>query len=258
MASPAVVSIYDGSTDPKIFIQQFKIQSSLLDWDSAKQLANFPVFLKGKAARVISELGVKTAIKDYYDAIITACELSKETLMRLFYARKRKPDETLAKYGAALQALLWAAVPTMDPEHQQCLIKAQLCIGLSETTKQMLNIGLSIGAKNWDNVLACIDGSESSYGETRSLIKQEPIESHWTTSNNSMGDRKYASNNSGHDNNANRLNGNINRFSSNQRQFDGNCDFCNEYGHKASFCSLRSKQRGGNFSRGGSSSYNRW
>lgn len=49
-------------------------------------------------------------IIDYYDAIITACELSKETLMRLFYARKRKPDETLAKYGAALQALLWAAV----------------------------------------------------------------------------------------------------------------------------------------------------
>ena len=226
------VAVYDGLSDPKLFIQQFEIQCLVLDWDGTKQAINFPKYLSGKAAKAIQIIGVKTDVKDYFNALLKACELPQPALMRKFYDRRRKPNETMAQFNSALSGLLWAACPTMAEEHQSMLIKKQLSVGLPEGTQNLLNIGSACAnTASWDTLLQCLDGIDAEYqvkSEPMVNIKNEPLELNYASSSNRQIGRPAQQR--------------VNKQSE-QRQFDGTCDYCHRYGHKASFCSTRARER---------------
>ncbi len=152
--------IYDGETCPHVFIQSYKIQCALLDWDDEKQAANLMLFLKGKAKRTLSAVTTLTDRKtmDQCEKIIVdACETSKDLLMFEFYNIKRKPDESLAKFARKIDELLYKAVPKMEPNLRSCLLRSQLCTNAPPDLRALIQFSSTFGATSWDKLIDMLD-----------------------------------------------------------------------------------------------------
>ena len=241
------VVVYDGSTNPTEFIRQFKIQALYYEWDEAKQLANIELFLKGKAERVFTALNPKTAIKHVFDGLTLACSQSQELLLYQFYERKRGENESVSKYALALQDLLHLAVPNMDALVQNTFLRAQLCLSVPEHMKALIQFNATL---SWDDLLSALDKSmphvvahankstysrwDSQQPSALSLIKSEPVEANWSESNTS----KRGS------------------FNSQASRFNGTCNFCKAFGHKAMDCRKQQREQQNGTSNGsGRSNY---
>ena len=99
------VGAYDGSSDPETFVQDFKLQSIYQDWNDAKQLEYFPLFLKNKAKRTYDALTTeaKQDLKQVYDGVIKGCKPPNETLLHNFNTRFKRPDESVSAFAYSLQ-----------------------------------------------------------------------------------------------------------------------------------------------------------
>jgi hypothetical protein len=154
--STVSVVLYDGTTTPANFVQQFKLQALFHDWDDAKQLTSLPLFLKGRAKRNYDAIVTKTAIEDVLRDLVTSCSQPKELLLYQFYERKRASNESISKYALALQELLALAVPTMNLAEQTILLRAQLYLSVPEHMRALIQFNSSL---SWDALLVCLDKS---------------------------------------------------------------------------------------------------
>ena len=186
--------IYDGSTNLSDFVRQFRLQALFHGWNDDKMLSSLPLFLKGRALRNYNDIVSKTNLEVVLKALADSCSQPKELLLYQFYERKRTQNESISKYALALQEML--AVPAMHMDQQTVLLRAQLCLGLPEHLRAMVQFN---SAMSWDNLIVCLDKSlphvtaynaqqqqlhatqqpsrwDTQAQEACSLVKQEPLE----------------------------------------------------------------------------------
>ena len=191
--------VYDGETDVSKFFQNFNLQCSLVEWDAAKQIENFPLFLSDKALRAFNEGGVPITMKLAEDKIRKACTQSADFLLFQFYSRKRLPNESIGQYGRVLQKLLTKAAPLMDATFCTSLLRAQLCVGASEHERGLIQFSSSLTTASWDNVLEMLE--KSAPGQTESMVSLDPANQHLIKTEPSEASAMYsnASNNNMHE-----------------------------------------------------------
>ena len=146
------VGAYDGVSDTETFVQDFKLQSIYQDWDDAKQLEHFPMFLKNKAKRVSDALSEadKTDLKKVYSGVIKGCKPPNESLLHNFNNPRKKPEEYLSVFANSLQELLLLAMPDLTEKYRDTLLRAQLCLSLPDDLKQLVNF--TADALTWDQL----------------------------------------------------------------------------------------------------------
>ena len=248
--------MYDGSTDPKEFSRQFRLHALFNDWDEAKQLTSLPLFLKGKAERVYNAITVKSKIDDVLKEINKKCAQPQEALLHQFYGRRREPHESITKYALALQDMLVLAVPDMDAAQQAVLLRAQLCLSLPEHMRALIQFNASLA---WDDLLACLDKSmphvnahalqsaasdqyigQASYAKAP-LVKTEPLELNWSDSRNTGRNAQHGQSHRGNQAQHDRQP----QSQAQSSRFNGTCNICSIYGHKASQCRRRFRENNG-------------
>ena len=219
--------VYDGETDVSKFFQNFYLQCSLVEWDAAKQIENFPLFLSDKALRAFNEGGVPITMKLAEDKIRKACTQSADFLLFQFYSRKRLPNESIGQYGRVLQKLLTKAAPLMDATFCTSLLRAQLCVGASEHERGLIQFSSSLTTASWDNVLEMLE--KSAPGQTESMVSLDPANQHLIKTEPFEASAMYsnASNNNRRDSNASRT--------------PIQCSYCHYQNHRLDQC--RFKQR---------------
>ena len=143
---------YDGSSSPKEFVRQFKIQAFMLGWGDNAQAQVIPFYLVGKARQVYETLNEdeRTQIDTILNRLETSCAPSKSAMLRDFNARSPHAGETYVQYGAALQELLVKAVPTMAPDERLILLRNQLCLQLSDSMQQLVQFNVRL---SWEELL---------------------------------------------------------------------------------------------------------
>ena len=210
--------IYDGMSSPKEWIRSFNILAVYQDWDNEKKLANIPLFLKGKAQRVYDGMAMKTEIKQVTDELLAKCAVTSDALIVQFYNRKKKQDESYAQFASSLQDILSNALPDLDASKQLPLLRAQLCAGVPDNIKTLVNFNRSL---KWDELVVCLEqafptSSDAAASYAQNLIdtvKTEPIESNYTSSRSSASSSRPT-----------------------RARFQGNCHFCQAFGHRQAEC----------------------
>ena len=231
MASQAP-TMYDGITNPVTFAEYFRLQAIYQDWDNDKCCAVIPLFLRGKAKKVLEAFNPKNVIEDILKEIIAKCEQPKEFLFNEFLQRKPLSGESMAQYAAALEILLQAADPAMPPASQTKLLKSQLTNSLPEHTRELINFNPTM---TWPDLISNLDRSSHRVAQSEiklPLIKIEPIETelNWLSSQGGQNRPQYPGSNQ-----------KINQSTNQVNRFNGTCNYCNKIGHKEFEC--RSKAR---------------
>ena len=231
MASQAP-TMYDGITNPVTFAEYFRLQAIYQDWDNDKCCAVIPLFLRGKAKKVLEAFNPKKLIEDILKEIIAKCEQPKEFLFNEFLQRKPLSGESMAQYAAALEILLQAADPAMPPASQTKLLKSQLTNSLPEHTRELINFNPTM---TWPDLISNLDRSSHRVAQSEiklPLIKIEPIETelNWLSSQGGQNRPQYPGSNQ-----------KINQSTNQVNRFNGTCNYCNKIGHKEFEC--RSKAR---------------
>jgi hypothetical protein len=197
-ASAFTSLVYDGETDVSKFFQNFYIQCSLVEWDSAKQLEKIPLFLSDKALRAFNDGGAPASIKLAEEKIRKACTKSADFLLFQLYSRKRLPTESIGQYGRVLQKMLTKAAPLMDATFCASLLRAQLCVGASAHERGLIQFSSSLTTASWDSVLEMLEKSAPEQTDSmvsldpanQHLIKTEPFEASACYSNASLNNRR--------------------------------------------------------------------
>ena len=271
------ISIYDGHGSIENFIQLFQLNAAISKWKLEEQLTTFPLFLKGKAKQVWSsanEPTLQTTLADVFATMRKGCGKSENIVLMEFAARKIKPNETLSKYAAELKQMLVDGAPSMNANGQQALIKSQVCGAVPESMRGVFKMSLAIKDMDFNALLSSMEpdstisetpavASGFSFSDRSAAIKDEPVESNYLNSSNFNNNNSFNQARSQHFNNGNQRNDNNQRnfqqnstntqsnFQTtrpqfqrgNQRQFDGDCDYCKVYGHKMAYCEKRKTDR---------------
>ena len=222
--------MYDGTTNPTVFVEYFRLQAVYQEWDNAKQCLVLPMFLRGAAKKVFTAFNPKNNIDDLLAEIVDKCTQPQEFLLNEFFQRKQQIGETISKFALALEALLQAADPTMPVANQTKLLKAQLSNSLPDHTRELINFN---SAMTWPELLRNLDKSTPRVASIETklpLIKAEPADINWLTSQPSYNRPSYPTS----------------APYSNQNKFNGNCHYCNNFSHRESEC--RIKDRANQFS----------
>ena len=229
--------MYDGLSDPKKFIDFYKIQSIIQGWDDAAQRTNVMSFLTEKAHTVITDLAIKTQMSHIYDELRSKCSPRPEALMMEFSKRKPLSGETITKYGLELAKLLKGASPDLSAAQVLIQIRTHLKMHLPNTSNIQLLLQMHKD-KTLSNLLAelddaislpmlkeSIENSAVSWNDkpTPHSIKTEPSESNYTASSQHNRGSQQTSNTS--------------------PRFQGNCNYCGIYGHRIAFCQKRARDQ---------------
>ena len=245
--------MYDGSTNPATFLDHFRLQSLFQDWDEAKQLTSLPLFLRGTAREMYTFIPIKTSIETVLTELIAACTQPQEVLLNQFFQRKQHPGESISKFAKALQELLHLADPTLPVRNQTTLLKAQLCQSLPEQMRAMINFNSTM---SWNDLLRNLDktlphvvaydqqqlqqptrwDSQTQQLIPLDMIKTEPLNVNWLDSN-ANGTLPYSNNNNNNQHNSNRT-----QRSYNMQRFNGNCNYCQRFGHQEKDCRTKKKR----------------
>jgi hypothetical protein len=217
--------MYDGTTSPVVFAEYFRLQAIYQDWDNDKACLVLPLFLRGNAKKVFAAFNPKTSIEDLLAEIIDKCSQPQEFLLNEFFNRKQHAGESVSQFAAALAVLLQAADPTMPEINATKLLKAQLSNSLPDHTRELINFNEAL---TWTQLLRNLDKSGPRVpvadGQL-SLIKSEPVEVNWLSSQADQGRPRYPSSNPRVDSNGNQGN-----------RFNGTCHYCHRFGHREFEC----------------------
>ena len=74
-----------------------------------------------------------------FDELNLKCAVSREQLVERFHARRRNASESIARFAEALCTLLSAAMPGIDADIRYSLLKTQLCSGVPDNVKALVN-----------------------------------------------------------------------------------------------------------------------
>lgn len=207
----SALTAYDGVSNPKEFVRQFKLQAFILGWDGAQQATVLPFYLTGKARQIFDALpqAQQAQIDTALTHLETQCTPSKASLLRDFYQRAPFAGETYVQYGLALHDLLQKAVPNIGNDERIVFLRDQLCEHLPENLRSLVQFHTD---KPWENVLQALDSaSASSTGRnTRQQFQQ------------------YAD-----------LNRTAIRSPPRENTFRGTCHYCHRPGHRIADCRKR-------------------
>lgn len=247
--------IYNGDSDPVVFAQEFDLQTILAEWNDENAFKFLPHFLKGKAKRLVeaalASTNKPTTVTHIMKILKDGCEVPRTMLMYQFFERRKRPTESVSKFARSLQDLLIRASPTMDIDCQTDLLRAQLCLSVPEHLRAMIQFSEAFGTANWDKMLSVLDKTLITTSDTisaaepyfkqecNSTIKAEPtLDTNYTEA---CGTNFLAAE-------CNRLQAQLKAATFKTKRFDGNCDECGLYGHKAVDCRRR-LERTSNYNR---------
>ena len=233
-------TVYDGLTNPNEFIRSFKIQAETLEWDEAKKIVMLNLMVKGKALRVCEAVVTKNAIKNFYDALIEKCALGADAALQRFYSLKRGSD-SLAAFATKLNDLLNIAIPGLTVDQKTPMLKAQICLGVPENVKAMIQFNSSM---EWEALLEAlekccptsgqVDGAYGFAAGSRAIIKQEPTDLDINFADSaarradSFGNRSFQSSGASRPPQGNGAS-----------RFQGKCFYCGNMGHRVSECRIK-------------------
>lgn len=211
---------YDGFSDPNVFINAFELNAFVFKWDDKDKATAIKHLLTEKAERVYEKVTDKTKIDDIYKELRDKCGLSNEKLLDRFFERKPREGETIQQFALALQDLLEKAMPGLGSKEKMVLLKRQLGVNLPEHIKALIHFNVTM---DWDNLIKAVGEAlphvtmcEANEGKF-AAIKAEPVELN-AASVRYRGDR------------------NRQDRDRKPKRFEGNCNFCKKYGHKAESC----------------------
>ena len=176
---PFLVQYYDGLDSPAEFERVYAVTAAMQDWDDDKTLRNLPLFLRGKAKRVYDALATKTTIKHIFDELKLKCAVPRDQLVERFQSRRRHAGESIARYADELFTLLSEAMPGLDAEVQSTLLKTQLCAGVPDNVRTLVNFNRAL---SWDDLVAALDRSFPTPGS-----ESEQAESNWMSTSRGRG-----------------------------------------------------------------------
>ena len=148
--------VYDGSSKPADFIQQFKLQALFHKWDEVKQLEALPLFLKDKALRAYDGITNKNSIASVLKELQKACEPRKETLLFDFQQRRLQPNETISRFATALHDLLKLAAPSLPEDVADAMLRNQLSWALPDHMRALIQFN---NDKSWDQLVLCLENA---------------------------------------------------------------------------------------------------
>ena len=205
--------IYDGSTDPQSFRQQFELLSVFHNWDVTKQLTLLPLLLSGKAERAYNAITDKTSIASTLDELVKALAKPQYMLLEDFLQRRRAANESMTHFAFALQKLLIKAMPDLPDAQMLPMLKGRLCPSLPDHIRARILFNSSMA---WDEVLWILD-------------KAMPGTQH--PDNSYSNDQQYSNNSN-------------NEYQAERKKFHGKCSYCKIWGHKAAACRSRQREQG--------------
>ena len=216
--------LYNGLSDPKAFVQRFKLQARFQAWDATVQLEALPDFLTDKAKTAYDAITDKTNITATLASLVTALSKSSSTLFEEFTSRKLRPDETVSAFALSLQDLLIKACPNLNEAARLPMLQGILCASLDSSTRALVKFSSTL---TWSQLIKALDEALPNGPDSPPLIKQEPsAEVNWADAQRSDG--------AGHNN----------RNDMFVKRFNGYCSYCNIQGHKAAECHRRIRDQG--------------
>jgi hypothetical protein len=248
--------MYDGSTNPNTFVEHFLLQALFQGWDDTAKVAALPIFLKGQAKDNYNT--IRQTLNDIgpiLKALVTMCAQPAEVLLDAFFERKHQPGETISTFAKALKELLAQAEPTLPEANHKTLLLRQLAKSLPPHMQTQINFNSGMP---WNELLANLDKqnvqqlkweSQAQHETPNNLIKTEPLDINWATTNYANNRSPYSNCNQPRSNNIDTNYGNQSRSINNAftgrnidpTRFNGTCNYCNKFGHKEVDC--RSKRR---------------
>lgn len=180
--------LYDGTSCPKKFFEQFNIQCSFEGWtdDDSKASICLKAFLKGKAliAYETAWTANKRNLADFSIAIIAACDKPIEAKMAKFTERKQKQGESLSKHSQELNVLLQEAMPTLGLIERQSIVRSQLITNAPKSIKEMLKLSATLGGEAFNKYVNQCDDITTVNAYAGAMIKEEPIDSNYMNTAN--------------------------------------------------------------------------
>jgi hypothetical protein len=175
------ITDYDGTTDPDDFIKAFKKAARMLKWTNAEMLLSLPDYLKGYAETTYAavEDGKKDTIDKALKELATVCALSKTTHLANFLKKRPQSGESWASFANALFTLLGKAMPDLEQEEKNSVLRAHIEAHLPQHIRYTLHI-----TTTWVQLVALLrklEGHEKTV-DTMNLIKPELIEGNWINS----------------------------------------------------------------------------
>ena len=238
------ILIYDGIAPPDDFLRMFNLQAVFQDWKEPEQLKALPFFLKGEATSAYDKITTKTAIKDVLKELALGCGPKAQDYMLQFHSRRRKPGETMVKYGAVLFDLISKGLPLVEGESRIQMLKAKL----NDTSPSEIRLLINYDSdKEWSKLLAAIDrvypvgDGDQAFGSPIEHRQEATV--NYTNTAASRGNARS-------------------NVANNGNRFNGECFRCHEMGHRMFECPYRGQNqnqdsRGASFNRNQSINGNR-
>jgi len=229
----SVFFTYDGSTNPKDFIKQFKMASLIQEWDETKQLQALPLMLEKKALDILESLqpDEKNTVEKVFVVLLKTCCQSEDVLLYQFYERKRKPNESVVKFATALRSLLVQAVPEISamPTVLIKFLRPQLCLALPEHMRAMVTFNSTL---KWDDLLNSLDRALP-FIPSEAGAKQSESYNRWDT----FQPTELAPTPFGSDLRSEiKTEPNQTMLAETSRRFEGDCHYCGYSGHRIAQC----------------------
>ncbi|CAF1017288.1 unnamed protein product [Brachionus calyciflorus] len=151
----------------------------------------------------------KTDIDEIIKALKAGCKKSPDFYLNLFYARKLKPDESIATYCHEIEGLLSKGMPGLEEASKSSLLRARLIANVPENVKNFMEL---LSDKSWKKLVT---------------IFYKSVDYKWISTK--VDDEAVL---------VNKLN--AVSFKSQSQKFNGCCFYCKRPGHRISEC--RKKQ----------------
>lgn len=215
-----LASTYDGSTEVQEFFERFDVIASVLGWDDAKQAVNIQLYLVGDAKERYNMLSSseKKSIKTVKEHLIKECSKDKCYYMNQFFVRKMAAGEKPKAFGLELTKLLKRALPEVDNDVRETILKAQF---LNSMPKQIFGLAKFTKTMKCTDLLEAVDESYEELVE--GLIMMDHGTSELELEVNKMFSRRE-------------VDGPRAKI-----KFQGNCYSCGKSGHRAVDCWSKKK-----------------
>ena len=142
--TPGGTSIPSNFEDGNIvgWLDKFNVCATANQWDDAAKLRRLPTFLSGRAFAIYSRFGnnQKGNIQNLQNALLEAFLPPEARGARYleFEACSKKPDESVETFVYRLEQLFSQALPDVQGDGRDAILKQKLIRGLPETIKLRL------------------------------------------------------------------------------------------------------------------------
>jgi hypothetical protein len=223
---------YDGLSCPRAFRRTFMKLAAMFSWNDSASLGNMEHYLEGKALAVYTRIMTTkpqaippyvapTTTASFFDAFLIACAQPTSNLLNIFNNRTPLPGESIAKYLSVLRELFTKASPGLSEQQRTPFLRNRLRTSMPENLQMHMDfndhLDLDELADKLDNVSSLVR-QRFFPNIIPSCPRAHEIETNYVATQR-QGPVQSAS----------------------RSQFDGECYYCEKYGHMERDCYMRKR-----------------